>query len=101
MTVCIRNLVSTYRFNKKLFRVIYGKHHFFTIFFYPSGKPVALHLLRYQVFDVKSYYSTLDALELEYYKLLQHWGLLKYLPGNLQFENRSLTMLVVNGDVTQ
>ena len=47
----------------------------FYCIFYPSEKPVVLHLLRYQVFDVKNYYFTLDALDLEYYKLLQHWGL--------------------------
>ncbi len=40
-------------------------------FFYPSGKPRALHLLRCQGFAVKYYSFTLGALKLQRSRLLQ------------------------------
>ena len=38
--------------------------------FYPAGKPVAPHLLRYQGLVVKDYDFALDALDLKYHRLL-------------------------------
>ena len=40
-----------------------------------AGKPVTFHFQRYQGFAVCYYSFTLDALELEHHRLLQHQGL--------------------------
>jgi hypothetical protein len=39
--------------------------------FYPTGKPVIFHFLRYQGLAVSYYSFTLDALELKHHRLLQ------------------------------
>jgi hypothetical protein len=39
-----------------------------------AGKPVTFHFPRYQGFAVCYYSFTLDALELEHHRLLQHQG---------------------------
>ena len=47
------------------------KTSIFRHIFYPAGKSVAHHLLRYQGLVVKNYDFALDALDLKYHRLLQ------------------------------
>ena len=74
--MCLKTvIISTF----ELFLCFYGIHSMWhpensknSHVIYPSGKPIELHLLRCQGFAVDYYSFTLDALNLQHSRLLQH-----------------------------